>query len=286
MTRTFDADEMLAIREQYEERIAEVEARREELEWEVRRVLAVVRDAELRARSAADEIERVYGALRRLVEGGAAEAVTPSSLSSASSGRAAVSGVIAPKAAPVAAKPAVAPKPLAPVAPVAPVAPKPLAPLASPSFVASKTAALLDDDDITEIRAPDEERTALEAPAARDHDITAVDAAAPPAPKLVGKKVDETPVKVVRRRAAAAPPPIPAAASPSAPQTPSLRSAVPAPRRSSFDDANTDVMGVRPAPVAKPAASSLAAAAPKPATAPAAPPANGKPLLGYRRLVA
>ena len=277
MGRTFDAEEMLAIREQYEERIAEVEARREELEWEVRRVLAVVRDAELRARSAADDIERVYGALRRLVEGGgAAEApVTPSPA------RAVVSGVIAPKPAPVAVA----------AAPVA-VAKRP-----STAFVATKTAALLLDDDVTEIRAPgEEEHTAVEAP---KHDITAVDAARPsPAPKLVGKKLDETPVKVVRRPVAAPPPipsakpaaPVAAAAKPVAPSpsasSPSLRGAVPTARRSSFaDDTHTDVMGVRPAPVGKPAAAAPPKPAPvTPSPSPTAP--NGKPLLGYRRLVA
>jgi hypothetical protein len=133
--------------------------------------------------------------------------------------------------------------------------------------VATKTAALLVDDEVTEVRAPGEpaaadEHTAVEPPSAlRDRDTTDVDAAA----KLVGKKLDETPVKVVRRPAGA-PPPIPSTkpSSSSSSPSPALRTPI-APRVSAFaDDKNTDVMGVRPSTA----------------------PSPSKPLLGYRRLVA
>ena len=55
----FSAEEMQAIRDQYEERILVAEERREELEWKVRMELAKIRDAELSARRAADEMRRV-----------------------------------------------------------------------------------------------------------------------------------------------------------------------------------------------------------------------------------
>jgi hypothetical protein len=55
----FNAEEMQAIREQYEERIAVEQERREELEWRMRMELAKIRDAELSARRAADEIRRI-----------------------------------------------------------------------------------------------------------------------------------------------------------------------------------------------------------------------------------
>jgi hypothetical protein len=55
----FNAEEMQAIRDQYEERIVVEQERREELEWKMRMELAKIRDAELSARRAADEIRRV-----------------------------------------------------------------------------------------------------------------------------------------------------------------------------------------------------------------------------------
>lgn len=66
----FSAEEMQAIREQYEERIATVEARREELEWKLRLELAKIRDAELHARRAADEMRRVEQSLQALLDEG------------------------------------------------------------------------------------------------------------------------------------------------------------------------------------------------------------------------
>jgi hypothetical protein len=64
---TFNAEEMLAIREQYEERAAQAERRCEELEWRVRLELAKIRDAELSARRAADEMRRVELSLSALL---------------------------------------------------------------------------------------------------------------------------------------------------------------------------------------------------------------------------
>jgi hypothetical protein len=69
----FDAEEMQAIRDQYEERIALEVAKREELEWQVRMMLANVRDAELDARRAADQMRKVHSTLQELL-GGKAEA--------------------------------------------------------------------------------------------------------------------------------------------------------------------------------------------------------------------
>ncbi len=64
---TFSAEEMQAIRDQYEERILVEQERREELEWKLRLELAKVRDAELSARRAADEIRRIEQTLQGLL---------------------------------------------------------------------------------------------------------------------------------------------------------------------------------------------------------------------------
>ena len=66
----FSAEEMQAIREQYEERVAVVEQRREELEWRLRLEVAKIRDAELHARRAADEMRRVEQSLQALLDEG------------------------------------------------------------------------------------------------------------------------------------------------------------------------------------------------------------------------
>lgn len=66
----FDAEEMLAIREQYEERIVAVEQRREELEWKLRLELAKIRDAELHARRAGDDLRRIEQTLQALLAEG------------------------------------------------------------------------------------------------------------------------------------------------------------------------------------------------------------------------
>lgn len=63
----FSVEEMQAIREQYEERAVAAEQRCEELEWRVRLELAKIRDAELSARRAADEMRRVEQTLQALL---------------------------------------------------------------------------------------------------------------------------------------------------------------------------------------------------------------------------
>jgi hypothetical protein len=63
----FNSEEMQAIREQYEERILVAEERREELEWKVRMELAKIRDAELAARRAADEMRQIEIKLQGLL---------------------------------------------------------------------------------------------------------------------------------------------------------------------------------------------------------------------------
>jgi hypothetical protein len=71
----FDAEEMQAIREQYEERLEAEIAKREELEWQVRMALAQVRDAELEARRAADQMHKIHATLQGLL--GAKPAAQP-----------------------------------------------------------------------------------------------------------------------------------------------------------------------------------------------------------------
>jgi hypothetical protein len=66
-SQTFDAEEMQAIREQYQERLEAETAKREELEWQVRMLLAQVRDAELDARRAADQMHKVHAQLQSLL---------------------------------------------------------------------------------------------------------------------------------------------------------------------------------------------------------------------------
>jgi hypothetical protein len=63
----FNAEEMQAIRDQYEERILVEQERREELEWRLRMELAKIRDAELSARRAADEMRRIEATLQGLL---------------------------------------------------------------------------------------------------------------------------------------------------------------------------------------------------------------------------
>jgi hypothetical protein len=55
----FSAEELDAVREQYEERIVAERERCEDLEWKLRVELARIRDAELWARRAADDMRRV-----------------------------------------------------------------------------------------------------------------------------------------------------------------------------------------------------------------------------------
>ena len=67
MGELFNSEEMQAIRDQYEERILVEQERREELEWKLRLELAKIRDAELSARRAADEMRRIELTLQALL---------------------------------------------------------------------------------------------------------------------------------------------------------------------------------------------------------------------------
>lgn len=66
----FDATEMQAISEQYETRIALLEARREEVEWKLRLELAKIRDAKEQAQRAADELRHIEERLQALASDG------------------------------------------------------------------------------------------------------------------------------------------------------------------------------------------------------------------------
>jgi len=66
----FSSEEMQAIREQYEERIAASEERAEELEFQVKRALAAVRDAET-------DLAKVRRSLEALVDPAADELTQP-----------------------------------------------------------------------------------------------------------------------------------------------------------------------------------------------------------------
>jgi hypothetical protein len=70
----FDAEEMQAIREQYEERLTVEQGRREELEWQLKMSLATMRDAENDARRAADQMKKVTQTLAALIGESAASA--------------------------------------------------------------------------------------------------------------------------------------------------------------------------------------------------------------------
>lgn len=76
-SQLFDAEEMQAIREQYEERLEAEIAKREELEWKVRMALAQVRDAELEARRAADQMHKIHSTLQALLGQTPAEPAAP-----------------------------------------------------------------------------------------------------------------------------------------------------------------------------------------------------------------
>jgi hypothetical protein len=74
---SFNAEEMQAIREQYEERVELANERREELEWKLRLELAKIRDAELGARRSADEMQRVERSLLAILEESEARSAAP-----------------------------------------------------------------------------------------------------------------------------------------------------------------------------------------------------------------
>ncbi len=74
---SFNAEEMQAIREQYEERVARADERREELEWKLRLELAKIRDAELGARRSADEMQRIERSLVAILAESEARSASP-----------------------------------------------------------------------------------------------------------------------------------------------------------------------------------------------------------------
>jgi hypothetical protein len=99
----FNAEEMQAIREQYEERLEVEIAKREELEWQVRMALAQVRDAELDARRAADQMRKIHATLQALLGAKTEQPAAP---------------VSAPRAAPIlGVAPVIAAAKISPVAP-------------------------------------------------------------------------------------------------------------------------------------------------------------------------
>ncbi len=65
----FTAEEMLAIREQYEERTLAEQHRREELEWKIRLELARAREGEVAARKAANDMSALASSLELLLDG-------------------------------------------------------------------------------------------------------------------------------------------------------------------------------------------------------------------------
>jgi hypothetical protein len=68
MRDLFTPEEMSAIREQHEARLAEAERAREELEWQVRLELARVREAAENARKLSRDISTVLSRLSSLLE--------------------------------------------------------------------------------------------------------------------------------------------------------------------------------------------------------------------------
>ena len=80
---SFNAEEMQAIREQYEERVARADERREELEWKLRLELAKIRDAETGARRSADEMQRVERSLVAILAESEARSAQPQSAAAA-----------------------------------------------------------------------------------------------------------------------------------------------------------------------------------------------------------
>jgi hypothetical protein len=105
---SFNAEEMQAIREQYEERVALADERREELEWKLRLELAKIRDAESSARRSADEMQRVERSLVRILEESEGRSATPQDAAPATQARA-IAGSGAAIAQPPALKPVLAP---------------------------------------------------------------------------------------------------------------------------------------------------------------------------------
>ena len=104
---SFNAEEMQAIREQYEERVARADERREELEWKLRLELAKIRDAETGARRSADEMQRVERSLVAILAESEARSAAPQAAAPAT--QASVTPALAAIEQPQALKPVLAP---------------------------------------------------------------------------------------------------------------------------------------------------------------------------------
>jgi hypothetical protein len=66
-SQLFASDEMQVIREQYEEKVAQLEERCEHLEFQVRMELCRLRDVEVNQRRFADEVRRIETTLQNLL---------------------------------------------------------------------------------------------------------------------------------------------------------------------------------------------------------------------------
>jgi hypothetical protein len=125
----FDSEEMQAIRDQYLELVEHERGRREELEFRMRMELARIRDIELSARRAGEDLRRFETSMLAILEEGDAPHVRPAAP--------------APEARthqPAGPLPQAASKPVAPAAPAASAArpPVPAAPSPAPGSHADK----------------------------------------------------------------------------------------------------------------------------------------------------
>jgi hypothetical protein len=114
----FDSEEMQAIREQYVELVEEERGRREELEFRMRMELARIRDIELGARRAAEDLRRFESSMLAILEEGDGPQVR-------SSAPAAVAPVAALPSQPAAPPPQATLKPVPPALPPPVVTPPP-----------------------------------------------------------------------------------------------------------------------------------------------------------------
>jgi hypothetical protein len=119
----FDAEEMQAIREQYVELVENERARREELEFRMRMELARIRDIELGARRAGEDLRRFESSMLAILEEGDGPQV-----------RTTVPGAVAPVAAPTLQPAAPPPQPTVTLKPVPAPPPLPAAATRPPAI--------------------------------------------------------------------------------------------------------------------------------------------------------
>ena len=98
---SFNAEEMQAIREQYEERVALADERREELEWKLRLELAKIRAAAEGARRSADDMQRIEQSLVRILEESEGRSAAPQDAAPATQSAIAQPPALKPVLAPV-----------------------------------------------------------------------------------------------------------------------------------------------------------------------------------------